>query len=113
MRRYANRNRDMMGYTNEQPIPVKPSSSALDPKDERLVEMAEEIGWQKGQNDLLAEDNGRLEDDNRQLRDRNKELQEENIEFKRQEAAASAGYKSGFELVSEIEEAVKKMKANK
>lgn len=111
MRRYAGRSHDFMGYPSEPQPAQRPN--ALDPKDERLIEQSEEIGFLKGQNDLLAEDNGRLEDDNRKLRDDNKTLKESNREYERREESAQAGYKSGQQLVDEVEEAIKKMKGKK
>lgn len=80
MRRYQNRNRDMMGYAGEPAPSFKPPQmpSQLDAKDERLLELSAEVGNLAGQNDLLVEDNGRLEDENRKMRDQIKEGTEEN-----------------------------------
>ena len=106
MRRYANRNRDFMSYA-EPPMPAAPANQ-LDPKDERLIEAHLEIGRLQGSNDLLAEDNGRLEDENRSLRDEIKDIRKRNSELEQREVAASAGYKSGQDLVDEIESALQK-----
>lgn len=106
MRRYANRNRDFMGY--EEPRMPMPPANQLDPKDERLIEAHLEIGRLQGANDLLAEDNGRLEDENRQLREEIKEVREKNKQYELGERAAQAGYKSGSQLVDEIESALQK-----
>lgn len=80
MRRYQNRNRDMMGYAGEPAPSFKPPQmpSQLDAKDERLLELSAEVGNLAGQNDLLVEDNSRLEDENRKMRDQIKEGTEEN-----------------------------------
>lgn len=55
-----------------QPLPPK---SQLDAQTERLAEQAEDIGWLKGQNDMLNEDNRRLEQENQGLRETNERLQ--------------------------------------
>lgn len=106
MRRYANRNRYFMAY--EEPRQPMPPANQLDPKDERLIEAHLEIGRIQGANDLLAEDNGRLEDENRGLRDEIKDIRKRNSELEQREVAASAGYKSGADLVEEIETALRK-----
>lgn len=106
MRRYANRNRDFMGY--EEPRMPMPPTNQLDPKDERLIEAHLEIGRLQGANDLLAEDNGRLEDDNRQLREEIKEVRDRNRTLEQRETQAQAGYKSGQQLVDDIEKALQK-----
>lgn len=115
MRRYQNRNRDMMGYAGEPAPSFKPPQmpSQLDPKDERLLELSAEVGNLQGQNDLLAEDNGRLEDEVRELRNENKRLTESNRNYESQADRAEAGYKSGQQLVDEIEKALKNKKESK
>lgn len=107
MRGYANRNRDFMTYPEPQMQPLTPANQ-LDPKDERLIEAHMEIGRLQGTNDLLAEDNGRLEDENRSLRDEIKDIRKRNIELENRDAAASAAYKSGSDIVEEIESALRK-----
>lgn len=101
-----------MGYDPGFAPPIAPVSK-LDPKDERLIEQSEEIGFLKGQNDLLNEDNRRLEEDNASLRSELKEARERNTELERRDSAASAGYKSGQQLVDEIESALKAKKESK
>lgn len=113
MRRYANRDRYAMAGYPEQPMIPAPSPSQLDAKDERLLEQSIAIGHLQGANDLLAEDNGRLEDENRKLREKNDELKERNTELERRDSAASAGYKSGQQLVDEIEAALVAKKESK
>lgn len=79
MRRYQNRNRDMMGYADPAPSFKPPQMpSQLDPKDERLLELSAEVGNLAGQNDLLVEDNSRLEDENQEMRSRIKDGKAEN-----------------------------------
>ncbi len=107
MRRYANRNRDFMAYREPQMQPLIPANQ-LDPKDERLIEAHVEIGRLQGVNDLLAEDNGRLEDENRSLCDEIKDIRKRNVELEQREVAAQAGYKSGQDLIDEIEAALQK-----
>lgn len=113
MRRYQSRRDIMSREMGFDPAPsFKPPQmpSQLDAKDERLLELSAEVGRLEGQNDLLAEDNGRLEDENRKLQDDNKSLRESNREYERREDQASAGYKSGQQLVDEIEKALKNKK---
>lgn len=105
-------NPNTMGYAPEQPM-QQPPVSKLDPKDERLIEQSEEIGWHKGQNGLLNEDNTRLERDNEKLREENKELREKNRGYENSATRAEAGYKSGQQLVDEIEAALKAKKETK
>lgn len=98
MRRYQNRNRDMMGF--DPPVYTPPQAdSHLDPKDERLLELSQRLGEVEAIRDLVAEDNGRLEEDNERLRRENKELRERNT---RLEPEASE-LKGARELVDEIE----------
>lgn len=101
------------GYSQQPPMQPLPPVSQLDAQSERLAEQAEDIGWLKGQNDLLNEDNRRLEQTNNDLEKRNADLLERNKALEMQAAAAQAGYKSGSKLVEEIEEALKDRKASK
>lgn len=101
------------GYGVVPPMQPLPPKSQLDAQSERLAEQAEDIGWLKGQNDMLNEDNRKLERENQELREKNKTLQERNTRLESQAAADSAGYKSGSELVNEIEEALKAKKGTK
>lgn len=72
---------DFMGMSNDgypynqPPTPPQAPVSQLDANSERLAEQAEDIGWLKGQNDMLNEDNQRLEKDNADLRENNTRLQ--------------------------------------
>jgi regulator of replication initiation timing len=101
-----------MGY--QPPMqPVIPTPSALDPQNERLLDLSEQVGQLGSQNDMLNEDNRRLEQENADLRKRNQELQERNTRLESEAAAASAGYKSGAALVDEIEQALKNKKGSK
>jgi len=68
--------------TGHPPASVAPELQ-LDPKDERLMELSQEVGKLYGVNDLLQEDNVRLENevselknDNRTLKKRNQHLEE-------------------------------------
>lgn len=64
------------GYGMQQPpMQPLPPKSQLDAQTERLAEQAEDIGWLKGQNDMLNEDNRRLEQENGNLRGVNERLQ--------------------------------------
>lgn len=100
-------------YPSEPRVQSLPPVSQLDAQTERLAEQAEDIGWLKGQNDLLNEDNRRLETANQKLEERVAELHRRNVELERQESAASAAYKSGSQLVEEIEEALSARKSTK
>lgn len=94
LRNQRSRN-DFMGMDNgyrEQPMQPLPPVSQLDAQTERLAEQAEDIGWLKGQNDLLNEDNKRLETESRDLREANKTLQSRNMELEKRE-----GISKGFE----------------
>lgn len=101
-----------MGYA-EPPMMPTPPISRLDAKDERLVEQSEDIGYLKGQNELLDEDNRRLEQTVKDLEERNRQLQDRNTELEKRESAAQAGYKTGSQLVEEIESALKSRKETK
>lgn len=111
MLRNKNRNRDFMGYEPPMP-PSQPSVSNLDPKDERLLDLSEMVGQLGGQNDMLNEDNRRLEDENGSLRKDNAILQERNTALQLSDSETRAGYKSGSQLVEEIEEALAEKKRN-
>lgn len=114
-----NRNQDFAGYRHEYPpMPMQPPvytppRDQLDPKDERLLELSQEVGKLYGVNDLLQEDNVRLEEEVRELRADNKRLKESNRNYESQAERAEAGYKSGQQLVDEIEKALKNKKENK
>lgn len=74
------------GYPyNEPPMPPAPPVSRLDAQQERLAEQAEDIGWLKGQNDMLSEDNVRLERENQELREANNDLRNRNSKLEREE----------------------------
>lgn len=90
-----------------------PPASRLDAQSERLAEQAEDIGWLKGQNDMLNEDNQRLEQTVKDLEERNSKLQERNTELEKQASADREGYKSGSQLVDEIEAALAARKEKK
>lgn len=62
------------GFDPRPPMQPLPPISQLDATSERLAEQAEDIGWLKGQNDLLNEDNQRLERTNQDLEQKNAEL---------------------------------------
>lgn len=106
-------NPNTMGYAGEPPQPAYPPISKLDPKDERLIEQSEDNGYLKGLNEMLNEDNRRLEQENAELRGQMQEVQERNTILESREAAASAGYKSGQQLVDEIEAALTSKKEKK
>lgn len=112
MQRYANRNRDMMGF--EPPIQQAPyMPSKLEPKDERLIEQSEEIGFLKGQNDLLVEDNVRLEDENRRLKERNQELADKVRKFEQTENFVAGSIDSEHAIVREIKKVIEEVKGKK
>jgi len=87
-----NRNQDFAGYRQEYPpIPMQPPvytppRDQLDPKDERLLELSQEVGKLYGVNDLLQEDNVRLEQENVELRRKNSQLEKRNRELEESEA---------------------------
>lgn len=109
------RNRyDFMGeehraYPPEQRMQPLPPISQLDAQTERLAEQAEDIGWLKGQNDLLNEDNQRLEQTVKDLEERNRTLQERNTELERKDARGV----SAEALANDILDAVKTKKGAK
>jgi hypothetical protein len=87
-----NQNQDFNGYKQEFPGSFEPPvytppkmPNQLDPKDERLLELSQEVGKLYGVNDLLQEDNVRLETEVRQLRRENKQLERANRELEESE----------------------------
>lgn len=112
MLRNKNSRNDFMGYP-EPPVQQVAPVSQLENKDERLLELSEIAGRLDSENKMLNEDNRRLEQENSELRERVQSLNKRNIELERQEAADSAGYKSGSQLVEEIEEALTAKKGTK
>lgn len=111
MRRYRNHNNNFAGHDPDM-LPI-PTPSRLEPKDERLVEQAEDIGWQKGQNDLLAEDNSRLEIENAELRESNKVLQERNTLLERQDSEVVAESNSVSRFIDAVQQELKNRKEKK
>lgn len=101
---------DFMGYHDDMgrahpPMLPQPPVSQLDASSERLAEQAEDIGWLKGQNDMLNEDNRRLEQDNQNLRENNERLQRQLNEVQNE------ARESGTDLVERIKEALLSGKA--
>lgn len=87
-----NRNQDFAGYRQEypgmspmQPPIYTPPRDQLDPKDERLLELSQEVGKLYGVNDLLQEDNVRLEQEVKKLHGENKQLERRNRELEESE----------------------------
>lgn len=82
-----NRNQDFAGYRQEYPpMPMQPPiytppRDQLDPKDERLLELSQEVGKLYGVNDLLQEDNVRLEGEAKELHGKNIQLEKRNREL--------------------------------
>ena len=113
MLRNRNRNGNFMAGYHEPTAQPVPSPSGLDPQNERLLDLSEVVGQLGSQNEMLNEDNRRLEQENEDLRERNGVLQKRNTELERQEAGVTAGYKSGSQLVEEIEAALKARKETK
>lgn len=104
---------DFMGSTSdnyrEQLTQPLPPVSQLDAQTERLAEQAEDIGWLKGQNNMLNEDNQRLEKENQALRENNERLQNR----AREAGADRAAHDSVTELLNELKEALKAGKDKK
>lgn len=100
---------DFMGMSNgnypynQPPMPPQAPVSQLDANSERLAEQAEDIGWLKGQNDMLNEDNQRLEKENQELRERNQTLQERSTRLEREDQA----YSSVSEFIEDVKKSLK------
>lgn len=86
-----------------------PPKSQLDSQTERLAEQAEDIGWLKGQNDMLNEDNRRLEQENKDLRENNERLRNQ----AREAAVDSGAHQAVVEVMDELKEALKAGKVKK
>lgn len=98
----------MGGYPGQGMVPVPPISQ-LDATSERLAEQAEDIGWLKGQNDLLMEDNRRLEQENQALRENNERLTNQ----AREAAVDSGAHQAVSEVMDELKEALRAGKVKK
>jgi hypothetical protein len=82
----------------------------LEVKDQHIVALASQNGFLIGRNSVLEMENGRLKDKIDRLERKHEELAERNLMLENEAAGARAGYKSGSQLVDEIEEALKAKK---
>ena len=111
-----NRNQDFAGYRQEYPgMPMQPPvytppRDQLDPKDERLLELSQEVGKLYGVNDLLQEDNVRLEGEVKELRADNKRLKESNHEYERRENQSEAREDAVGTFIKDVKNQLKEKK---
>jgi hypothetical protein len=96
-------------YGMQPPMQPLPPKSQLDAQTERLAEQAEDIGWLKGQNDMLNEDNRRLEQEKASLVESNQRLQSAANEA----SADRVSHDSVTELLDELKEALTAGKVKK
>ena len=101
-------NPDRMNFAPLEP-PIYTPPNQLDPKDERLLEYAQEIGRIYGMNDLFQEDNARLEQENQELRDKNKQLTNRNESLESTESEERGASK----LIKDIERELNNRKITK
>lgn len=80
----------------------------LELKDQHLVALSNTNGFLAGRNAELEKTVYRLEERNRKLEAEVTELREDNKRYEISERQAQAGYKSGSQLVDEIEKALQK-----
>ncbi len=96
------------------PIYTPPNNAnQLDPKDERLLELSQEVGKLYGVNDLLQEDNVRLENENAEYKRNNAKLEGRNRELESQASADSAGHRAVSEIIDKLESEISKRKITK